>query len=217
MNMCDKVQNNVDELVKNTLDPKQEAEYRSHIEGCQQCQAEYQRHQEYLALLSSVDDEEVLSDTEVDVMVKSAIRKASLPSIDWSFWKGFAAASLFAIGLLGLLTFNGIEPSQTNRFVSNQVLDTEVTLVIDAPTDIYNAEFTIELPERMALQGYDEFDELNWVLDFTQGKNAIRLPLQIAAGIDLSKPLMIKAVLDSGDSQKTFELFIDLNADTESV
>ena len=47
-----------------------------------------------------------LSDAEVDLMVKSAIRNVSSPTSHSSFWRGFAAASILAVGLAGLVSLS---------------------------------------------------------------------------------------------------------------
>ena len=148
-------------------------------------------------------------DSEVDTLIENAI-SPKVASTDNGFWRGFAAASILAIGLSGMFYATQPQAPVVASLVNTQVIDTEVTLIIDSPEDIYNADFRIELPDRMALKGYDEFDELNWVLDFSKGSNAIRLPVQIAAGRDLSEPLSIKAVIDNGSTQRTFELNVDL-------
>ncbi len=206
---CETAQGMFDEKFHQTLTKERSEVLDLHLGECVGCSSEYEEHADYLKLMAGQKQSAVLTDSEVETLISKAI-SARVPPTDNGFWKGFAAASILAIGLSGLFYATQPQAPSVLTLVNTQVIDTEVTLIIDSPEDIYNADFRIELPDRMALQGYDEFDELNWVLDFSKGSNAIRLPVQIAAGRDLSEPLSIKAVIDNGSTQRTFELNVDL-------
>ncbi len=207
MNKYDEVAALVEDYCDGNLDAEQQRDVEQKIQQCSSFKEAYECQLQYLALMSEQQSEvPPLSNYDVGKMVNHVVSSGT--NNNGSFWRGFAAASVLAASLYSMPMLFVDTPAPL--LLSQGIIDTEVTLVIDSPEDIANAEFTIELPERIALQGYDEFDELNWVLDFSKGKNAISLPIQIAAGIDLSEPVLIKAVIDNGEEQRSFELSIDL-------
>ena len=78
-----------------------------------------------------------LKDSEVDINQNAISPKVA--STD-GFWRGFAAASILAIGLSGILC-DATSSAFVASLVNTQVIDTEVTLIIDSPENIYNADF----------------------------------------------------------------------------
>jgi len=89
-------------LLDRTLPAAQEAEVRSHVDGCPHCQAELEEHRAAESLLSRLPLALVPSEASIaaDVRLASLARWAAAPVLSWQEKLGLRAVGAFGATLL---------------------------------------------------------------------------------------------------------------------
>lgn len=130
------------------------------------------------------------------------------------FFQGFIAASVLAIAVLG--TYNGLindkqQPDLVSTTSTEEPFNTEVVLVIYAPEDINDADLELMLPQQIAIEGFENIQQLSWPVDLKQGTNTLELPIRVNRDKSLEQPLSIMATLYHDANERNFEINIDLS------
>jgi hypothetical protein len=176
-----------------------------HAAACDDCQA----------ALRAVDAMRTLRIAPVPTVDEGAIERAidralrsPAPGYRRGFWSGLAsgvaAAATIAALAVGIWSFrSGGEPSVALpevRLALNQRSD--VTVTLEAPEPLVNAEVRVELRGAVALDGYAGQRELRWSTDLDRGINELRLPV---VAIDATGGQVLVEVTH-GDKRRTFVL-----------
>jgi anti-sigma factor RsiW len=177
----------------------------SHVASCDDCQS----------ALRALDAMRTLRATPVPVVAENAIERAidralTTPVSGWrrGFWSGLAsgAAAAAAIAALAVGIWSLRSGGESSvavpevRLVLNRPSD--VTVMLDSPEPLANAEVRVELRGAIALEGYAGQRELRWSTDLDRGINQLTLPV---VAIDATGGQVLVEVTH-GDKRRTFVL-----------
>jgi hypothetical protein len=199
---------------------------KAHIKSCSTCEKALQEHHSYVSKLSQLSIPE-FSETEATAMLNKVVRNANQTNNvdidksaknDNSFLQGFIAASVLALSIFGVWNILTPASEQQSLVVSTtpEYFTTEVVLVIDAPEDMYDADLNIVLPQQLALEGYDNIQDLSWPVDLKAGTNTLTLPIRINKNQNLEQPLSIMAKLYHYAEEREFEIKVNVQ-DIQSI
>ncbi|AWB68435.1 hypothetical protein C2869_19375 [Saccharobesus litoralis] len=209
---CEFVNNHLDEIIDGSLDKENVLETQRHIETCAECQINMAEHRQYLNMMHRFKAPELEPERASEMLGTATGRLQQSHGQQSGFIKGFVAASVMFVGLFSAYQYQTVEPTAPTNIVAltQHELLTEVTLVINVPQDMPNADLSLMLPDYVAVQGYEGEEELNWLVDLKKGANALSLPIQVASGIDVNQSMSFMATLDYDNKQKEFELKVNL-------
>jgi hypothetical protein len=177
----------------------------SHAAACDDC----------LAALRAFDAMRTLRETPPPIADEGAIERAidrtlasPAPGYRRGFWSGLAsgvaAAAAVATLAVGIWSWrSGDERSVAVpevRLALNRPSD--VTVTLESPEPLVNAEVRVELRGAVALDGYAGQRELKWSTDLDRGINQLTLPV---IAIDASGGQVLVEVTH-GDKRRTFVL-----------
>ena len=201
------------------------SELKTHIETCTQCKKTLHEHHAYLNKMSNIHTPE-FSKNDAKVMLSKFSHTADNNAVnvnihnkpaknDSSFFQGFIAASVLALSVFGAWNVftNTVVPAPLvvqNNITVPEYITTEVVLVINAPEDMFDADLNIVLPQQVALEGYDDLQELNWAVDLKAGANTLSLPIRVNKHHAINQPLSIMAKLYHYAEEREFEIKIDV-------
>jgi hypothetical protein len=175
----------------------------AHAQTCDDCRA----------ALHAIDALSVLRDEPVrrpDGAMERAIHKAfssgSRQRYRRGFWSGLAsgaalAATLAAVAVaLWTRTDEGAAPRAIPevRLALNEPRD--VTVTLESPESLANAEVRVELRGAVALDGYAGQRELRWMTDLDRGINQLTLP--VLALDETGGQVLVE--VSHGDRRRTF-------------
>lgn len=201
-----------------------EHDLNKHINSCSSCKKTLQEHHTYLVKLSNIQTPE-LSDNDATAMLNKFISNKEVnlttpAKSDNSFLQGFIAASVLALSIFGAWNVFNFTGEQAPVIAQQNILDnthtapefftTEVVLIINAPEDMYDADLNIVLPQQIALEGYDNLQELNWAVDLKAGANTLSLPIRVNKHQAVEQPLSIMAKLYHYAEEREFEIKVDV-------
>jgi hypothetical protein len=175
-----------------------------HAEACDDCQSAQR----------ALDAMRKLADASVPSVDESAIERAidralasRAPGWRRGFWSGLAsgaaAAAAVAALTVGIWSLRSGESSVAVpevRLALNR--PSEVTVTLDSPEALVNAEVRVELRGAVALDGYAGQRELRWSTDLDRGINQLTLPV---VAIDATGGQVLVEVTH-GDKRRTFVL-----------
>ena len=91
----------------------------------------------------------------------------------WAAGAGAVAASIAWLVLMSIRVGEPAEPSLTLALHESR----EVSLVIDSERDLEGATIRLYVTGSVALAGYEEQHEIQWLTSLTQGANLLSLPV----------------------------------------
>lgn len=184
----------------------------AHTAHCGHCYRQWQQHERYLAILTNAPIPELDSGRAARLLRRAGA--AQKTTGQRPFVQGFIAASVLALGvLLGLNLLQNPTPTGAAQPVLGQYDWTqEVTIAITAPHDMDGAHLVLQLPPNMGIEGYEYRSEVVWPLNLKQGRNTIVLPVLIDELAIYEDHLRLPASLIYNNSQKDFELTLELDA-----
>lgn len=221
---CELVNKAIDELTiadfTSDLDNVLNESLKTHIKSCSACEKALQEHHSYVNKLSQMVVPE-FSEAEATAMVNKVVSNASQADNininkpaknDSGFLQGFIAASVLALSIFGAWNVFNITPDQQPLMVSSEseYFTTDVVLVINAPEDMYGADLNITLPQQLALEGYDNIQDLSWPVDLKAGTNTLTLPIRVNKNQSLEQPLSIMAKLYHYAEEREFEIKVNV-------
>jgi len=218
---CELVNNAIEELTAEDfaagLDKSLHSKVIAHIGSCENCEEALQKHHSYITKLSHTHTPEY-TDTQATAMLNKVMENAGrgtsqVAQNNGSFLQGFIAASVLALSIFGTWNYFSTSPTQQPLTVSTapEYYTTEVVLVINAPTDMYDADLNITLPQQIALEGYDNIQDLSWPVDLKEGANTLSLPIRVNKNQNLEQPLSIMAKLYHYAEEREFEIKVHVD------
>ena len=221
---CELVNKAIDELTiadfESGIDNVLNESLTTHIKSCSTCEKALQEHHSYVSKLSKITIPE-FSEAEANAMLSNVVRNANQTNNidinkpaknDNGFLQGFIAASVLALSIFG--AWNILTPSNEQQplvvSTTPEYFTTEVVLVIDAPEDMYDADLNIVLPQQLALEGYDNIQDLSWPVDLKAGTNTLTLPIRVNKNQNLEQPLSIMAKLYHYAEEREFEIKVNV-------
>ena len=177
----------------------------SHAAACDDCQS----------ALRALDEMRTLRDAPPPIVDEGAVERAieraltsPVPGYRRGFWSGLAsgvaAAATVAALAVGIWLFRSGDESSVAvpevRLALNRPSD--VTVTLESPEPLVNAEVRVELRGAVALDGYAGQRELRWSTDLDRGINQLTLPV---VAIDANGGQVLVEVTH-GDKRRTFVL-----------
>jgi len=179
MNMnCTDINTQLDDYLDNQLDTSLRQAFEAHVAQCDHCQRQLARAQQILAELKQ-QPVPATSEHFRQRLFATLRRRHSKPQAT-IFAAGFASAiaASFMLWFTSSLLFTSPELPQTPAIsIAMHEIQT-VRLMIDAESDINQAELSISLSDNMRIDGYPQSTQLSWQTDLSRGQNMLSLPLK---------------------------------------
>lgn len=220
---CSDFETQIDDFTSNKLDVKARQRMIEHKAQCSACSQSLQQHMDYLTLLSSWQEPELQEATKRRILSKLETQTLHRNSRGrnqtlMGFASGFAAASLFAVGLFVSGQFLA-EPSDLASLIEQDpIYSQEITLVINVPSDMPNAELKLSLPAELSVVGEEYLSNITVPVSLKQGRNSIVIPVQLEEFAIYANDVIVDASLIYKNSKTDFAFGLDqyLDLDTES-
>ena len=167
-----------------TVGSHSEAELRdalAHAVACEECRAAMRAID---ALHSSRDDlVPVPSDGAVERALDRALASSPAQRYRRGFWRGVASGAAIAATIAAIAVGIALRPTADDslgiapevRVSVNEPRD--VTVTLDSPEPLANAQVRVELRGAVALDGYASQRELRWSTNLDRGVNQLTLPV----------------------------------------
>jgi len=151
-----------------------------HTGGCADCQAALRA----VEAMRTLRDEPtpIFADGAIERAVDRALATSPAQRYRRGFWTGLAsgaalAATIAALAVGVLLRDNGSAPVAIPEVRAALNQPSNVTVALDSPERLANAEVRVELRGGVELEGYAGQRELRWSTDLERGVNQLTLPV----------------------------------------
>ena len=151
-----------------------------HTGGCADCQAALRA----VEAMRTLRDEPtpIFADGAIERAVDRALATSPAQRYRRGFWTGLAsgaalAATIAALAVGVLLWDNGSAPVAIPEVRAALNQPSNVTVALDSPERLANAEVRVELRGGVELEGYAGQRELRWSTDLERGVNQLTLPV----------------------------------------
>jgi hypothetical protein len=208
---CEQLQSRLDDMLDNTLPEHEYQETQGHLSECVSCQALVAEEQALRTMLRELPVSPP-SAGFADRALRVAVERNSRHHHRSGFIKGFAAAMAAGLALwiiVGILPVSKspYAPAGHENEISIALYQTQnIKLAFNSAIELKDARITIELPNNLALTGYEGRRELTWHTNLTKGDNILTLPVKAQA---IAKGRII-AKIEHGSRTKTIEIAIDV-------
>ena len=194
---CTDFQNQIDEYCSGDLSPGSESNCAAHLAGCSECADfvdGYNSLKESLKAMPVFGPSEGFSERVLIVAADQNGRR----NPHHGFMVGFGSATAAALALWVVIGLNpaptqptGNSPEiakgidQKNIPVFSIALNErrDIKLAFFSGEELKAATITLQLPENVALVGYEKQREFTWKTNLAKGDNLLRLPV-VATGIE---------------------------------
>lgn len=134
------------------------------------------------------------------------------------FWMGAAAGGALAASLLLAIFFFGrtFEPSSPAQGAELAIAlheTRDMSIAIDSPVDVVQAEIRLVLVGGIALAGFEGQSELRWAAPLDRGVNLLTLPITMQA----RGGGHVLVEVSYGDAHKTFAVHVREGASAETI
>ncbi len=214
MNCCD-FEDKIDGYIANTIDKSLRRRMLVHQVKCSECAFSLQQHIAYLSMLSSwkepkLDDD--LKDKLLSSLDKNSISTRQKPyQLLKGFAGGFAAASMMALALFigNEITHKPQQLDLAAIFAEDEYISRDITLVINVPEDMPEAELHFNLPAELSIVGQEHLTKVNVPISLREGENTIVIPIELESFAEYASKLVVDASLIYKNVKRDFAL--DLN------
>lgn len=192
-----------------------------HAKQCPSCQQSIADLERYLQALETLEEPELGSDgarrilnrlnAEIEGKVQLG-RETTLPWWRHGFSLGFVTASILCISVVMLMPLNvmpqqAVPVAQIDRGVHEQ----NISLVIDVPLDMTQANLILEFPADLRWRGLEDMERIEWPVNLQKGENILVLPVSYSLGPLAQKTQVITASIRYGDTSRSFSLPVSLS------
>jgi len=176
-----------------------------HAADCADCQAALRA----LEAMRALRDESIpiVADAVIEQAVEHALATSPSQRYRRGFWTGLAsgaalAATLAALVVGGWLSDRGVAPVAVPEVRAALNQRSDVTVAVESPEPLANAEVRVELRGGVELAGYAGQRELRWSTNLDRGVNQLTLPV---VAIDAGGGQVLVEVTH-GQKRRTFVL-----------
>lgn len=215
---CEQFDRVIDDFIEGQLEPAEYGRVHAHLEHCPRCNENLAEHHSYLALMGDLPAPQAAPGRLAHMLRQARLAGESTRqqgSGRWAFLGGFATAAALALLLLAGQWPPGAplqqaDPAKKLAAIAEHALRRQVTVVINVPADMPDADLALDFPAALRLEGLEDLHHVAWSVDLKKGANVLTLPLTIAAGTDLAATQTIEATVRYEDREKDFDLPVDL-------
>ena len=197
-----------------------------HAKQCASCQQRIADTECYLNTLDVLEGPElgaggaqrILNRFNTEIERKSQTeRKSAIPWWRNGFSLGFATASFLCVSVVMLMSLN-VAPKQTVPVtqITRGVHEQNISLVIEVPRDMNQANLIIEFPADLRWSGLEDMEKIEWPVNLQKGENILELPVSYTLGKFSKSPQVIKASIRYGDTSRSFALPVSLSTQLSS-
>ncbi|WP_353410035.1 hypothetical protein [Pseudoteredinibacter isoporae] len=193
-----------------------------HIKNCTHCQAEYLQTRGYLELMQSVKEPIWNAEKEQRLLApwKTTTQKSDREKLN--FYRGFALACLLSWSLgLGYFLFQHEHRAHDNPATSHwQGVDqTNVSIVIEVPSPMQQAELSLQFPKGLRWQGLEKMPTVAWRVDLAAGMNILDIPVAFSMDMIKDKRQNILVGIQYQENSRNFSLPVRVSShlETDSV
>ena len=213
---CKTIDKLLDEYESNELSLKQHNMINQHLSTCAPCQTNHRRLKQYLHLAHNFKTPKLSAKRRHEMLNTARNAQQNQSRFSDHFQYQMVAACLLTVVLLSGF-FYPFSPSATNtNIVELEQQYQKVSLVINVPADMLQADLSLQFPDQLRWQGYEDMNKIEWTVDLQKGPNVLTLPVKLKLGTDLLEPMVIFASLSYGEQQRDFELSVNLKDYIES-
>jgi|GEM_PF-2130897 len=218
---CETVEDFLSTAQRSDLELAPENLMLHHAKQCASCQQRIAYSKRYLKALETLEKPElgaggaqrILSRLNAEIERKSHTGNQSV-SPWWrnGFGLGFASASFLCAAVVTILSLNvAPEPRVPVVELNRGVHEQNISLVIDVPRDMSQANLILEFPADLRWKGLEDMEKIEWPVNLQKGENILELPVSYTLG-KLSKiPQVITASIRYGDTSRSFALPVSLS------
>jgi hypothetical protein len=178
----------------------------AHAAGCDDCHSALRA----LDALRTLRDQPapIVADAVIERAIDRALTSTPAQRYRRGFWSGLAsgaalAATLAAVAVgVWLGTIDGDVPASVPQVSMALNQPRDVTVTLESPEALADAEVRVELRGAVALDGYDGQRELRWSTYLERGVNQLTLPI---VALDATGGQVLVEVMH-GDKRRTFVL-----------
>lgn len=215
---CQTTQDFLNSCNIDTLALAQEGLIQHHIKQCQQCQQLHKDTQRYVAAIAVSEPKQLSSWQKKRILAvipkeqKRECRKLGL----W-FGQGFVTASLIiSVVIFGILAmepspvpsqvFAAVPLDSEATVISSEPLAQNISLMIEVPEDMNQADLALEFPDSLRWSGLEELERIEWSVDLQKGPNVLDVPVSYLEQISSTEPQFITASIRYGEKTRSFKL-----------
>lgn len=202
MMLCKQAKSLMDDYLDGYLDDDQECDLVSHLSLCLNCQGELNQRRALLTELRAIAVPEPSPGFAKRVLSHAGHGHRARLGFATGFGSAIAAGLLvwFAVGIWQPAS---VSEDDALSVIALQVAQPhEVSLAFNAPYEIQDVTFRIQLPEGVELQGYPSQRELTWNDRLYKGRNVMNLNLIANQGADGE----LLAYINHGGKERVFRL-----------
>ncbi|MCZ6889384.1 MAG: zf-HC2 domain-containing protein [Gammaproteobacteria bacterium] len=207
---CNRIQNALDDFLDGICDREAAMQVSHHLDECADCREVVERERILRSRLKALPVEGPSESFRASAFDKarSAAANTSPTQSASRIWRRSLTGSLAAAVLVLFVASFLFDPSARTpsagipEVAISVEQTTPVNLVFSSKGALSNARVTLQLPEGIALAGYDGRRALRWMTELKDGKNVLQLPLVGQAGASGE----IVALLEHEKGSKTFRL-----------
>lgn len=208
----------------NELDLPQDELVAYHLKHCKSCQENFGASKHYFNVIEGMAVPDLGAD-RINALLHSTQVEAhktsheGIKAVNPWFGRGLNQGLVLACTLVLVLMVSAIyRPSLTtesSRSSTEETLaSTSISLVIEVPSDMIQADLTLEFPDQLRWDGFEELQSIEWAVDLQQGANILELPVTLVSRLVNDQPLIITASLEYQKKIRNFQLPVQLSAAT---
>lgn len=218
---CVTVEKLLHSIAAQELDLPQDELVAYHLKHCQSCHDNFAASKHYFNVIEhmAVPD---LNPDRIDRLFRSTRAmqpKSSHTSTNavgpW-FSQGLNQGLVFACALglilmLGMFNRPSLNTGESLVGAAQVLASTNISLVIEVPSDMLQADLTLQFPDQLRWDGFEELQRIEWAVDLEQGVNILELPVTLVSRLVDDQPLIITASLEYQQEVRNFELPVQIS------
>jgi hypothetical protein len=193
---CTDIQNQIDDYCRAELSSEVMADFDDHLASCAECSGAVDDHNSLLGSLKAMPvpgPSEGFAERALRIAAESEVVGQNVHHHRRGFMVGFGSAAVAALALWVVVgVFPQLAPQQTDILETASVKSNveagipefsialneqrDITLAFFSSVDLKGATITLQMPEAVALVGYEGRRELVWKTNLAKGDNTLRLP-----------------------------------------
>lgn len=214
---------------------------QAHVLGCAQCQRQVYEQQKYVEVLKRYQPPTLSQSAAAHLLERAAVQarvpdksqvERLAPRLGLAHWfYGGVVASCMAVVLVVLLRDPSNEKrrapelSQTQsspsvlQIPANTALSItrDVTVVIEVPSDMNNAELALSLPTDYAVEGLEGLQQVQWAVNLKQGQNILTLPITFKNAEQAREAFTLAASIQYEAQIRHFDLVVNAPAEQSGL
>ena len=185
-----------------------------HLSECEMCH-QYWQHHTLTQYLRDIGQPNIPVGLESRIL--NEIRQESLPRKANRYWRQMAVAAMLLVTIsFGFYGYRDSSAPPTLAFSLVEVAVGEVhnlRVMVSTEQAFQDAVMTVQLPQHVALAGYQGVRELNWTTHLKSGNNLMILPIELLEPVNG----VIHVKVEHHSIKKSFSIDVHAKKESSSV